>query len=47
MVLDRCDANIRGRFGITVLHYAAASYNWVTAEERLEFVRILLSRQKH
>jgi ankyrin repeat protein len=44
MVLDRCDANIRGRFGITVLHYAAASYNWVTPEERVAFVRILLDR---
>ena len=42
MVLDRCDANIRGRFGITVLHYAAASYDWVTPEERVAFVRILL-----
>jgi ankyrin repeat protein len=44
MVLDRCDANIRGRFGITVLHYAAASYDWVTPEERVPFVRILLDR---
>jgi len=44
MVLDRCDANIRGRFGITVLHYAAASYDWVTPEERVAFVRILLDR---
>jgi ankyrin repeat protein len=44
IVLDRCDANIRGRFGITVLHYAAASYDWVTPEERVAFVRILLDR---
>lgn len=44
LVLDRCDANIRGRFGITVLHYAAASYDWVTPEERVEFVRMLLDR---
>jgi ankyrin repeat protein len=44
MVIDRCDANIRGRFGITVLHYAAASYDWVTPEERVAFVRILLDR---
>jgi ankyrin repeat protein len=44
LVLDRCDANIRGRFGITVLHYAAASYDWVTPEERVEFVRLLLDR---
>jgi ankyrin repeat protein len=44
MVLDRCDANIRGRYGITVLHYAAASYDWVTPEERMAFVRILLDR---
>jgi ankyrin repeat protein len=42
MVLDRCDANVKGRFGISVLHYAAASYNWVTPEERVAFVRILL-----
>ncbi|HEV8038576.1 MAG TPA: ankyrin repeat domain-containing protein [Bryobacteraceae bacterium] len=44
LVLDRCDANIKGRFGISVLHYAAASYNWVMAEERVAFVRILLDR---
>ncbi|MDR3701046.1 MAG: ankyrin repeat domain-containing protein [Candidatus Sulfopaludibacter sp.] len=44
LVLDRCDANIRGRFGITVLHYAASSYNWVTPEERVVFVRMLLDR---
>lgn len=44
MVLDRCHANIRGRFGITVLHYAAASYDWITPEERVAFVRILLDR---
>ena len=44
MVLDRCDANIKGRFGISVLHYAAASYDWVTPEERVAFVRILLDR---
>jgi len=44
LVLDRCDANIRGRFGITVLHYAAASYNWVTPEERVAFVGMLLDR---
>ena len=44
MVLDRCDANVRGRFGITVLHYAAASYQWVTPEERVAFVRLLLDR---
>jgi hypothetical protein len=44
MVLERCDANIKGRFGISVLHYAAASYDWVTPEERVAFVRILLDR---
>ena len=43
-VLDRCDANIKGRFGISVLHYAAASYEWVTPEERVAFVRTLLDR---
>lgn len=44
MVLDRCDANVKGRFGISVLHYAAASYDWVTPEERVAFVRVLLDR---
>ena len=44
MVLDRCDANLTGRFGITVLHYAAASYDWVTPGERAAFVRLLLDR---
>jgi ankyrin repeat protein len=44
LVLDRCDPNVRGRFGITVLHYAAASYDWVTPEERVAFVRMLLDR---
>jgi ankyrin repeat protein len=44
MVLDRCDANIRGRYGITVLHYAASSYDWVTPGERVAFVRMLLDR---
>jgi ankyrin repeat protein len=44
MVLDRCDPNITGRFGITVLHYAAASYHWITPEERVAFVGLLLDR---
>jgi ankyrin repeat protein len=44
MVLDRCHANVTGRFGMTILHYAAASYNWITPEERLPFVRLLLDR---
>ncbi len=42
MVLDRCHANVSGRFGMTILHFAAASYHWIQPEERLAFVRILL-----
>ncbi len=42
MVLERCHANVVGRFGMTILHYAAASYNWIRPEERVAFVRKLL-----
>jgi hypothetical protein len=42
LVLDRCHANVSGRFGMTILHYAAASYNWIEPEERVAFVQILL-----
>ncbi len=44
MVLRRCHANMTGRFGMTILHYAAASYNWIEPEERAAFVRMLLDR---
>jgi hypothetical protein len=33
-VLDGCKTNIKERFGISVQHYAAASYEWVAPEER-------------
>lgn len=42
LVLERCDANIRGRFGRTILHDAAASRDHVTADERVAFVTMLL-----
>ena len=42
MVLERCHANVRGRFGMTILHYAASSYDWIRPEERVEFVGMLL-----
>lgn len=42
-ILDRCDANARGSFGRTILHDAAASYDWIEPEERLEFVTTLLN----
>ena len=43
MVLERCHANACGRFGMTILHYASASYDWVTPEERVAFVEELLA----
>ena len=42
LVLERCHANVFGRFGMTILYYAAASYNWIKPEERVAFVRMLL-----
>src|SRR5262249_47927640 len=42
LVLARCHANVRGRFGMSVLHYACASYEWITPEERVPFVRELI-----
>jgi ankyrin repeat protein len=41
-ILERCDANARGSFARTILHDAAASYDWIAPEERLEFVAALL-----
>jgi ankyrin repeat protein len=47
-VLERCDANIRGRtqdqgrFGLTILHSVAGSREHVTAEERTAFATMLL-----
>ena len=42
LVLERCHANMCGRYGMTILHYAAASYDWITPAERLAFVTMLL-----
>ena len=42
LVLERCHANVCGRYGMTILHYAAASYDWITPAERLAFVSMLL-----
>lgn len=48
LVLERCDANIRGRpqdegqFGLTILHSVAAAREHLTAEERIAFATTLL-----
>src|SRR5262249_35033871 len=42
LVLDRCHANVCGTFGRTILHHAGASYDWITPEERVPFVKALL-----
>jgi ankyrin repeat protein len=42
LVLCRSGANVRGRFGTTILHDVAASRERVTAEERLAFATMLL-----
>ena len=48
LVLERCDANLRGRltegqpFGLTILHSVAGSREHVTAEERVAFATMLL-----
>jgi ankyrin repeat protein len=42
LVLERCDANVRGRFSLTMLHDVAASRDYVTAEERVAFATLLL-----
>ena len=43
LILQRCDPNIKGRFGLTMLHDIAASRKHVTAEDRLQFGEILLN----
>jgi ankyrin repeat protein len=43
MVLERCHANVCGRFGMTILHYASASYDWITPRERVAFLEELLA----
>jgi hypothetical protein len=42
LVLRRCDANIRGRFGLTMLHDIAASREHLTADDRRAFATLLL-----
>jgi len=42
LVLERCDAKVRGRFGLTILHDVAGSRGHVTAEERVAFATMLL-----
>jgi ankyrin repeat protein len=42
LVLARCDANVHGAFGRTILHDVAASYDWITPDERLAFATMLL-----
>ena len=42
LILERCDPNVRGRFGLTMLHDVAASREHVTAEDRVQFAQMLL-----
>jgi ankyrin repeat protein len=42
LVLSRCDANVIGGFGRTVLHEVAAMGSWVAEEEAEPFARALL-----
>jgi ankyrin repeat protein len=42
LVLERCDPNVAGRFGLTMLHDIAASRPNVTAEECVAFATLLL-----
>jgi ankyrin repeat protein len=42
LVLERSDANVRGRFGLTILHDVAGSRGHVTPEERVAFATMLL-----
>jgi ankyrin repeat protein len=42
LVLERCDANIRGRFGLTILHDVAGAREHMMAEERVAFATALL-----
>src|SRR5262249_42551941 len=38
----RCHANLCGANGMTILHYASASYDWIKPGERVAFVTMLL-----
>lgn len=42
LILERCDANLRGSFGRTVLHEVAATGTHVTDEESAAFATLLL-----
>jgi ankyrin repeat protein len=42
LVLERSDANIRGRFGLTILHSVAGARAHVSADERVAFATMLL-----
>jgi hypothetical protein len=42
LVLERSDANVSGRFGLTILHDVAGSRKHVTAGERVGFATMLL-----
>jgi len=42
LILERCGANVIGRFGQRILHNVAASREPVTAEERVAFATMLL-----
>jgi ankyrin repeat protein len=42
LLLERCDANVRGRFGLSILHGVAGSRGHVTAAERVAFATMLL-----
>jgi len=41
-ILERGDPNVRGRFGITILHSVAGARGHVTADERVQFATALL-----
>ena len=44
LVLERCDPNVTGRFGLTILHSVAGSRRHVMPEERLAFATALLDK---
>lgn len=42
LMLERAHANVRGRFGMTLLHEVAGSRSYVTAERQVAFAEVLL-----
>jgi ankyrin repeat protein len=42
LLLERCDPNVSGRFGLTILHDVAGSRKHVAADERVAFATMLL-----